>query len=150
MSQVYRVGSEYLHITKECPPAFPGVLFVCYRGVSPSTVTETVIPKSDIPDTSARVNPLTLSPDWVQALRLPNPEPPALPTERARGKSLHRTYDQRANHTQDDDENGLDRLYRQLAANPVTCILLLPFTILIILVWAVVLLCHCIAQKVQQ
>ncbi len=140
MRQVYRVGLEYLHITKECPPAFPGVLFVCYRGVSPSTVTETVIPKSDIPPASARVNPLTLPPDWVEALRLPKPAPaPALTHRRAsRDTAVYRTRTRQADHT--DDQNGLDRLYRQLAENPATCILLAPFTLIVIILWAAVLI----------
>jgi len=145
MSQVFRVGNELLSITKESPPAFKGVLFVCYRGVSPSTVTETVIPLSSIPAESARVDPLTLSPDWVQALRIPSPEPPARSIPRAREKQISQTHDQRANHIE--EENGLDRLYRQLSNNPVTCLLLLPFTILIIFVWVVVLICRWAAER---
>jgi hypothetical protein len=143
MSQVFRVGSEYLHITKESPPAFKGVLFVCYRGLSPSTVTETVIPLSDIPDTSARVDPLTLPPDWLMALRLPTPAP--APPQRRREKALNRTQDQQA--ADDTREPGIDILFRQLANNPATSLLLAPITVLVIIMWTVVATVSWLAKK---
>lgn len=137
--KVYRVGDEYLHITKECPPAFKGVLFVCYRGVSPSTVIETVIPSSGIPDASAEVHPSALSPDWVEALRLPNPHALMWRKSHVQEAASCRTSDQRANHTSEEPpEPGIDRLFRQMAENPVTSLLLFPFTVMVIILWTVV------------
>lgn len=149
MSQVFRVGSEYLHITKESPPAFKGVLFVCYRGVSPSTVTETVIPLSDIPDASAKVDSLALPPDWVDALRLPKPrerdQPRSRPRQAVHTKSIadHRVVDC------ENCENGLDFLARQLSENPATCLLLAPFTVLVIILWSVVTLVDWTIKQVK-
>lgn len=64
--------NEIVHVTKESPPDFRGVLFVCYRGVSPSTVNETVITADQIRSSLEPLeNSESLDPELLKALRVP-------------------------------------------------------------------------------